>query len=197
MESTAVQKIAKVLNVLVMIALVCNIVILYLVPTAVFVSGGDGLLEGVHIYLSGILFPGEDDILAAGVAGSALIWVMGWFEFDMYSLVLTLFLLFSGICTAVILWQARRVLKTILRGEPFSMENAVSLKRAAVSAFLIAAAALVRVVWSVWYYRSPLPLTSYNALFVPLFAMAGLLCLVMSALFRQAAELKAENDLTI
>ena len=25
----------------------------------------------------------------------------------------------------------------------------------------------------------------------------GLLCLVMSALFRQAAELKAENDLTI
>ncbi|MEG1578846.1 MAG: DUF2975 domain-containing protein [Oscillospiraceae bacterium] len=27
--------------------------------------------------------------------------------------------------------------------------------------------------------------------------MGGLLCLVMSALFRQAAELKAENDLTI
>ena len=70
-------------------------------------------------------------------------------------------------------------------------------ERAAVSAFLIAAAALARVVWSVWYYRSALPLASYNALFVPLFAMAGLLCLVMSALFRQAAELKAENDLTI
>ncbi|WP_279036002.1 DUF2975 domain-containing protein [Gemmiger formicilis] len=27
--------------------------------------------------------------------------------------------------------------------------------------------------------------------------MAGLLCMVMSALFRQAAELKEENDLTI
>ena len=36
-----------------------------------------------------------------------------------------------------------------------------------------------------------------NKLIVPLFAMAGLLCLVMSALFRQAAEIKAENDLTI
>lgn len=147
MESTAVQKIARVLNVLVLIALICNLIILFLVPTAVFVSGGEGLLEGVH--------------------------------------------------TAVILWQARRVLRTILGGAPFSMENAVSLKRAAVSAFLIAAAALARVVWSVWYYRSALPLASYNALFVPLFAMAGLLCLVMSALFRQAAELKAENDLTI
>ena len=29
------------------------------------------------------------------------------------------------------------------------------------------------------------------------FLCGGLLCLVVSALFRQAAELKAENDLTI
>ena len=29
------------------------------------------------------------------------------------------------------------------------------------------------------------------------FTMFGLLCLVMSALFRQATEMKAENDLTI
>ncbi len=197
MESTAVQKIARVLNVLVLIALICNLIILFLVPTAVFVSGGEGLLEGVHTYLSGILFPGEDNIVMAGIAGCVLIWLAGWSAFDAYSLVLTLFLLFAGVHTAVILWQARRVLRTILGGAPFSMENAVSLKRAAVSAFLIAAAALARVVWSVWYYRSALPLASYNALFVPLFAMAGLLCLVMSALFRQAAELKAENDLTI
>ena len=89
------------------------------------------------------------------------------------------------------------MLGTILRGEPFSMENAVSLRRAAVCAFLIAAAALARVIWGVCYYRSANPLATYNALFVPIFAMAGLLCLVMSALFRQAAELKAENDLTI
>ena len=34
-------------------------------------------------------------------------------------------------------------------------------------------------------------------LFVPIFAMFGLLCLVMAALFGQAAEIKAENDLTI
>ena len=52
-------------------------------------------------------------------------------------------------------------------------------------------------VFSLFYYRSLQPLATYNALFVPIFAMFGLLCLVMSALFRQAAELKAENDLTI
>ena len=112
-------------------------------------------------------------------------------------LVQMVLLLFSGTCTAVILWQARRVLKTILRGRPFSAENAASLNRAAVCAFLIAAAALVRVVVSVRLYRSVRPLLNYNALFIAVFSIAGLLCLVMAALFRQAAELKAENDLII
>lgn len=196
MEKIPVRKIARVLNGLVLAALVCNIIALYLVPTVVL-TGSEGLLEGVTGYFSSILFPGEDDIVATAVVGSALIWVIGWTSFDAYQLVLTLFLVFAGIQTARILCQARRVLKTILRGEPFAPENAVSLRRAAVSCFLIAAAALIRVAFSIFYYRSPLPLATYNALFVPMFAMGGLLCLVMSALFRQAAELKAENDLTI
>lgn len=196
MEKIPVRKIARVLNGLVLAALVCNIAALYLVPTVVL-TGSEGLLEGVTDYFSGILFPGEDDVVMAAVIGSALIWVIGWTSFNAYQLVLTLFLVFAGTQTARILCQARRVLKTILRGEPFAAENSVSLRRAAGSCFLIAIAALLRVVFSVFYYRSPLPLATYNALFVPMFAMGGLLCLVMSALFRQAAELKAENDLTI
>ncbi len=196
MENIPVQKIARVLNVLVLVALVCNIVALYLVPTVVF-TGNEGLLDGIMAYFDGIFFPGEDDIVAAAVAFSAIVWVIGWTEFSAYQLVLTLFLVFAGVQTALILWQARQVLKTILRGEPFAPENAVSLRRAAVFCFLIAGAAMVRVLFSVCYYQSPQPLATYNALFVPMFAMGGLLCLVMSALFRQAAELKAENDLTI
>jgi len=196
LKTVPVQKIARVLNVLVLIALVCNVVALYLVPTVVL-TGGEGLLEGIVSYFGGILFPGEDDIVAAAIAGSAVVWIAGWTSFDVYQLVLTLFLLASGCCTAGILRQARRVLKTILRGEPFAPENAASLGRAAVLCFLIAAAALARVVFSIVYYRSTMPLATYNALFVPMFAMGGLLCSVCSALFRQAAELKAENDLTI
>ena len=38
---------------------------------------------------------------------------------------------------------------------------------------------------------------NYNALFIPVFFMAGLVFMVMSALFRQAAELKEDQDLTI
>ena len=38
---------------------------------------------------------------------------------------------------------------------------------------------------------------SYTALFIPLFAMAGLLFLLMFGLFGQATAMKEENDLTI
>lgn len=198
MESSRIRKIARVLNALMLVALVCNLIILYLVPVAVVsleLSDGYGLLGGVASYLGDFLRPGQDSPLTAGAAASLLAWLWCWKSPK--ASVLTLFLVISGICTAVILWQGRRVLGTILRGTPFSTENAVSLRRSAVCCFLIAGAAAVRVVWSVWFYRSLFPLVTYNALFVPLFAMAGLLCLVMSALFRQAAEMKAENDLTI
>ena len=194
MEKVSVQKIARVLNLLILAALVCNLIILYLVPAAVLMDRHN-LLGGVGAYLSGVLHPGEDGILAAGLAASFISWF--WFWQDAYTLALTLFLVISGICTAVILWQAHRVLGSIMGGRPFSLENAASLRRAALCCFLIAAAALARVLFSVCYYRSPLPFASYNALFVPMFAMGGLLCMVMSALFRQAAEMKAENDLTI
>ena len=125
------------------------------------------------------------------------IWMLALAGEDFYWPVLTLFLLSCGTCTAVILWQGKRVLDTILKGNPFVMDNAKSLRRAAVCCFLISGAALLRLIWGFATYGNILPLLSYNALFVPVFLMAGLLCMVVSALFRQAAQLKAENDLTI
>ena len=126
---------------------------------------------------------------------AAAAWVVVWE--NSYHAVLTVFLWACGICTAVILWQAKRVLDTILKGSPFAMDNAKSMKRAAICCFGISGAALARLIWGFAYYQSIAPLLTYNALFVPIFLMGGLLFLVMSALFRQAAELKAENDLTI
>ena len=183
MGSAAVRKTAVVLDILVLIAFVCNLTALPLAPALVYWR------------YNPTFFAAKQSLGASPLS----FWLEGlskvWSE--PRTAALALLLLFSGVCTAVILWQCRRVLSTILRGEPFSTENAVSLRRAAVCGFLIAAAALVRLVFSLFYTRSLLPLTTYNALFVPIFAMFGLLCLVMSALFRQAAELKAENDLII
>ena len=76
MESVHVRKIAKILNILVLIALIFNIIVLYLVPVAVIseeLSDGGGLLAGVAAYLGDFLHPGEDDIVkAAGGEGGPL-----------------------------------------------------------------------------------------------------------------------------
>ena len=198
MSKETTLRLARVLRVLVTITFVCNLLVLPLVPVLVsMVGSGVELPRLLELLGSPPPAPGEDWLwFSPGMTMFLVLWG-AWSEQFAYCLVLTLFLLFCGVCTAVILWQGRRVLRTILRGEPFSMENAVSLKRAALCSFIISGAALVRVTFNICLFRSAMPLLSYNALFVPIFAMAGLLCLVMSALFRQAAEMKAENDLTI
>lgn len=196
MEQTSVQKLARVLRVLVIITFVCNLVALYFVPTlAAMVAENrwDGqtverLLTGqLGFWLNFSIHAWNPFIWMMGIAGGE----------DFFWLVLNLFLLFCGVCTAVILWQGKRVLDTVLKGDPFVQDNAKSLKRAAICCFLISGAALLRLIWGFCTYKSILPLLTYNALFVPIFLMGGLLFMVMSALFRQAAELKAENDLTI
>lgn len=197
MEKTNVQKLAKLLKILVTVTLVCNLLILPLVPGIVgigFSAEGWGAFQG--------LAPYEGSPLQLPIRVAVVFFMACWQYLvrvwrEPYTAVLALFLLACGVCTAVILWQARRVLNTILEGNPFQKKNGESLKRAAVCCFVISAAALFRTFWRFWYYGSLVPLFTYNALFVPLFAMGGLLCMVMSALFRQAAELKEENDLTI
>ena len=183
LEMTAVQKLAKVLKILVIITFVCNLIALLLVPGLALLRGAEELAALV----------GTPSAFAPYFAAS---WRLVW-ESEGYAAVLTVFLWFCGICTAMILWQARRVLDTVLAGETFSLNNAANMKRAAICCLMIAAAAFVRLIWGFFYYKSIAPLLTYNALFVPVFAMGCLLFLVMSALFRQAAELKEENDLTI
>ncbi|MBD5085249.1 MAG: DUF2975 domain-containing protein [Clostridiales bacterium] len=199
MEQTSVQKLARVLRVLVVVTFVCNLIALLMVPmmacTYRAMSAGEIVDWGINSlsYLFRLESTPRDYFPFSMMFFYS--WLVVWT--DAYTAVLTVFLWACGICTAVILWQGKRVLDTILKEEPFTLENARNLKRAAVCCFVISGAALLRLIWGFATYRSILPLLTYNALFVPIFLMAGLLCMVMSALFRQAAELKAENDLTI
>ena len=178
MEKTGVQKLAHVLHILVTAVFACNLAALFFVPALPLMHYA--ALRGTHT--ATVLFSLPTD------------WVQ---EMGPIETVLAAFLLFCGTCTAAILWQAKLVLDTIAAQMPFCRKNSVCMKRAAVCCFLISGAALLRLCWGLWFYRSIRPFLTYNALFVPLFLIAGLLCMVMSALFRQAAELKEENDLTI
>ena len=194
MERTPVQKMAWILKVLVIITFVCNIITLFLVPglVGIWAEGGIAAASGLNPFAERSVLRLAALFLASCVQFLTRIW-----RYGPHCIMLTLFLWSCGVCTAVILWQGKRVLDTILKGDPFVMGNAKSLKTAAVCCLSISGAALARLAWGLAYYRSIRPLLSYNALFVPVFLMAGLLCMVMSALFHQAAELKAENDLTI
>ena len=201
MEQTSVQKLARVLRVLVLITLVCNLIALLCVPVAVGLYVRNDSIVDLMGELLQEIFAGEEagNVLLFSLYFIPVLFLGCYAEVwqGAYTVVLTLFLWTCGSCTAIILWQGRRVLDTILKGNPFVKDNAKSLKRAAVCCFVISGAALARLIWGFAYYQSIAPLFTYNALFVPIFLMGGLLFMVMSALFRQAAELKAENDLTI
>lgn len=189
MDKTAVQRLAGILRLLVLIVFWINILCLLFVPAAVYVIdiGGPGeVMRFLESHNGGLSL-----LLKNFAACYFLIWSRFW------PLVLALFFWVCGTCTASILWQAKRVLDTILEGSPFQLRNAQALNRAAVCCWVISGAALVRLVLWLSFEKNAAPLFTYNTLFIPGFLMAGLLFQVMSALFRQAAELKEDQDLTI
>ena len=112
-------------------------------------------------------------------------------------MILAWFMLFCGACGAVILWQARIILKSLGEGRPFIRKNIRAMLRAGVCCFAIAAASAARLAWNITAIGSWLPLVTYTALFVPVFVFAGLLCLVAASLFSGAADLKEDSDLVI
>ena len=194
MEKTAVQKLASVLRVMVWIVLAVNLLCLLLVPFfACLVADGNwySALRYLRENLPDYTIHTLGHMLMACPFAFLAVWS------DWSSTLITIVFGVCGVCTAVILWQAKKVLDTILAGEPFQMSNANALNRAAVCCWIISGTALVQLVWRLWYDRTLAPFFSYNALFVPGFLMAGLLFQVMSALFRQAAELREDQDLTI
>lgn len=195
MEYTHIQKIAKALRILVIIVFVCNLLALLLVPGLAALSADGGIDLVAHAVLAALKQPGyEGQGLTSLPLFMVLAWVGVWSE--TYTILMTVFLWICGVSTAIILWQAKRVLDRIMKAEIFSDANAVNLRRAAICCFVISVTSLL---WAIC--RAVLggifELFSLSTLFFPVFFLAALLFLVMSALFRQAAELKAENDLTI
>lgn len=191
MEKTAVEKLARILRLLILVTFACNLIVLPLVPGLVGIGR-----EGAHTLLDAALTGVENENLVPIFFSVCWQFLFRIWRFPQEG-VLAAFLLFCGANTAFILWQAKRVLDSIISAAPFQLSNARNMDRAAISFGLISLAALCRTVWGFCYYRSIAPLFTYNALFVPVFAMGALLCLVMGALFRQAAVLKTDSDLTI
>ena len=194
MEKTAVQRLAAVLRTMVLIVFVLNLLCLLFVPGMAVICLDRDTMADPEWRKALVWTLQERGLLFVGVV------CLGGFRSLLEHVpvgVLSLFFWVCGTCTALILWQARSVLDTILAGNPFQLKNARALNRAAVCCWIISGVALLRLLWWLWHDHSAAPFFTYNALFIPAFLMAGLLFQVMSALFRQAAGLKEDQDLTI
>lgn len=98
------------------------------------------------------------------------------------------FLYITGVVCLGLVNEIRKIFKTLNRRNPFMLDNVKSLNRVGIACFIIAAAYLVKI----FFYNSVL-----TAIITMVFIIAGLFSVVLAEVFRQAIEVKEENDLTI
>ena len=98
------------------------------------------------------------------------------------------FLYFTGIVCLVLVHEIRKIFKALNRRNPFMMDNVKSLNRIGGSCFIIAVAYIIKI----FCYNSVL-----TAIITMVFVIAGLFAVVLAEVFRQAVQVKQENDLTI
>lgn len=94
----------------------------------------------------------------------------------------------AGVFALVILWELRSMFHTVIKENPFVIENVTSLKRMGICAFIISASMAARLIFVI---------TPAAMVLVAVFLIAGLFSLVLSLVFQQAVTYKQENDLTI
>ncbi|MCL2456875.1 MAG: DUF2975 domain-containing protein [Defluviitaleaceae bacterium] len=96
--------------------------------------------------------------------------------------------MFAGIFAVYIVFQLKRMYKTLLDGSPFIVQNVSCLRNCAVASALIALMFFVRLF--MWF--------TYAALLVSIaFAMLSLFSLTIKDLFKQAIAYKEETDWTV
>lgn len=93
-----------------------------------------------------------------------------------------------GIAALKLLWELRKIFRTVLAEDCFVQENVASLRKMGSWSFFIALMSAVR---SIVY------LTIAMGVVILVFMIAGLFSKVLAFVFEEAVRFKEENDLTI
>ncbi|MBP3041425.1 DUF2975 domain-containing protein [Bacillaceae bacterium Marseille-Q3522] len=101
---------------------------------------------------------------------------------------LLIFLYITGFLALWIVFEIRRIFKTLNRRNPFMMDNVKSLKHIAVSSFLISIAYIIKII----FFNSFLTI-----ILAMVFVIVGFFSIILSEVFHQAVIVKEENDMTI
>ncbi|MCL2286899.1 MAG: DUF2975 domain-containing protein [Firmicutes bacterium] len=100
----------------------------------------------------------------------------------------TVVLLSAGVCAVFIMYQLKRMFKTLLSGNPFVSQNVDCLRKCAVASAVIACIFFVRLF--LWF-------TIAASIIVVTFFILSLFCLTLKDLFKQAIIYKEETDWTV
>jgi len=101
---------------------------------------------------------------------------------------LTVTLVISGIAAVYIMYNLKSMLATLLGGNPFVGSNVSCFRKMAVASFIIALIYIAKCFY--WF-------TLTTAVIVIAFVIAGLFCLTLKDIFKQAVYYKEENDYTV
>lgn len=108
--------------------------------------------------------------------------------FKDYYLSYTIIFMIAGAFALIILWNLRKMFRSVIDENPFIRENVISLKVMGICAFTIAFLMAIRLFFII---------TPAAIILILVFLVAGLFSLVLSLVFDRAVTYKIENDLTI
>jgi len=116
-------------------------------------------------------------------------------------IILFLLLTIGVICTFTIIIELKRVIKTLVLENPFTLKNVKSLRRITSSCFIIAGCYLINFLigigkndYSIIYIDTKGVHTDAE---IFIFLLAGCFVGILSNVFQQAVKYKDDNDLTI
>lgn len=111
-------------------------------------------------------------------------------------------LLFAGTSSLIfILYSLRRILKSVIKEGPFNMSNVKSLKNIASSCFIITLCYLINFFFNNQFKSFSLidigPKGISTDMEFLIFFFAGCFVLILAQIYKQAVEVKEENDFTV
>jgi len=145
-----------------------------------------GLTGFVKLFLDA-LFIGGLMILISLPYSLKLCFELNIFHNENYYFALGL-LIVTGIMALSILFNMKRIFKSLNKKDPFNMGNVKCLKIISYMCYLISVCYVVKII----FYISFL-----TVIIAMMFIIAGLFCTILAEVFRQAVIFKEENDLTI
>lgn len=101
---------------------------------------------------------------------------------------ITVVLFLSGLCTVYILYNLKRMFKTLISGNPFVSDNIKCFHRIAAACIIIAL---------IYILKCIVMFSLATVVIICVFATAALFCLTLKDIFKQAIAYKEENDWTV